>query len=127
MIRRPPRSTRTDTLFPYTTLFRSWKRGQCAPIPGRTMPAMVVVERDYPNIHRKFTSLGPLLDKHGNGGKGMSWNTQDEVEFLGNLNQRVGEPGVSQGRPRIDSAIDACEVILQIGRASGRERVWQYV
>src|SRR3546814_4997645 len=27
MIRRPPRSTRTDTLFPYTTLFRS-RRGQ---------------------------------------------------------------------------------------------------
>src|SRR3546814_4959223 len=33
MIRRPPRSTRTDTLFPYTTLFRS----ACAvPDPGRT-------------------------------------------------------------------------------------------
>src|SRR3546814_10236019 len=28
MIRRPPRSTRTDTLFPYTTLFRSEKRGR---------------------------------------------------------------------------------------------------
>src|SRR3546814_11714292 len=30
MIRRPPRSNRTDTLFPYTTLFRSWpfKDGQ---------------------------------------------------------------------------------------------------
>src|SRR3546814_7971528 len=27
MIRRPPRSTRTDTLFPYTTLFRSTERG----------------------------------------------------------------------------------------------------
>src|SRR3546814_14073063 len=27
MIRRPPRSTRTDTLFPDTTLFRSWKMG----------------------------------------------------------------------------------------------------
>src|SRR6056297_3695313 len=27
MIRRPPRSTRTDTLFPYTTLFRSHARG----------------------------------------------------------------------------------------------------
>src|SRR3546814_11013901 len=26
MIRRPPRSTRTDTLFPYTTRFRSWDR-----------------------------------------------------------------------------------------------------
>src|SRR3546814_4768169 len=31
MIRRPPRSTRTDTLFPYTTLFRSLRRrrGRC--------------------------------------------------------------------------------------------------
>src|SRR3546814_19955168 len=28
MIRRPPRSTRTDTLFPYTTLFRSRLRGR---------------------------------------------------------------------------------------------------
>src|SRR3546814_15653966 len=28
MIRRPPRSTRTDTLFPYTTLFRSERRGR---------------------------------------------------------------------------------------------------
>src|SRR3546814_10469847 len=33
MIRRPPRSTRTDTLFPYTTLFRSASRhfADCAP------------------------------------------------------------------------------------------------
>src|SRR3546814_1074626 len=32
MIRRPPRSTRTDTLFPYTTLFRSYRlrRPQCS-------------------------------------------------------------------------------------------------
>src|SRR3546814_9897261 len=29
MIRRPPRSTRTDTLFPYTTLFRSTRRIRC--------------------------------------------------------------------------------------------------
>src|SRR3546814_19094842 len=34
MIRRPPRSTRTDTLFPYTTLFRS-----CAAQPIRKNPA----------------------------------------------------------------------------------------
>src|SRR3546814_17419479 len=27
MIRRPPRATRTDPLFPYTTLFRSWQAG----------------------------------------------------------------------------------------------------
>src|SRR3546814_5605562 len=34
MIRRPPRSTRTDTLFPYTTLFRSRPRGQEIAGPG---------------------------------------------------------------------------------------------
>src|SRR3546814_1912651 len=33
MIRRPPRSTRTDTLFPYTTLFRSWRRGLLIGVP----------------------------------------------------------------------------------------------
>src|SRR3546814_8078303 len=33
MIRRPPRSTRTDTLFPYTTLFRSVQLGAgCVPV-----------------------------------------------------------------------------------------------
>src|SRR3546814_20239876 len=37
MIRRPPRSTRTDTLFPYTTLFRSgaWLHDANAIIGGR--------------------------------------------------------------------------------------------
>src|SRR3546814_12745409 len=33
MIRRPPRSTRTDTLFPYTTLFRSDKLRKLLPVP----------------------------------------------------------------------------------------------
>src|SRR3546814_5352005 len=35
MIRRPPRSTRTDTLFPYTTLFRS-RGSHRPPEPGQT-------------------------------------------------------------------------------------------
>src|SRR3546814_18748214 len=34
MIRRPPRSTRTDTLFPYTTLFRSLRRRQASANDG---------------------------------------------------------------------------------------------
>src|SRR3546814_8404960 len=43
MIRRPPRSTRTDTLFPYTTLFRSEIRGQ---FPGRVV-AVTKAVGDY--------------------------------------------------------------------------------
>src|SRR3546814_15136295 len=34
MIRRPPRSTRTDTLFPYTTLFRSVEYAKVPPDSG---------------------------------------------------------------------------------------------
>jgi nitrate reductase alpha subunit len=93
---------------------RDWKRGECEPVPGKTMPGMVVVERDYPNLYRKFTSLGPLLDKLGNWGKGLVWDTKDEVEFLGQLNSRVTEAGVSVDRPRIETAIDAAEVILHL-------------
>src|SRR3546814_9226358 len=33
MLPRPPRSTRTDTLFPYTTLFRSWRNPVCYHAP----------------------------------------------------------------------------------------------
>src|SRR3546814_16914995 len=38
MIRRPPRSTRTDTLFPYTTLFRSVHRAQREELERRDEP-----------------------------------------------------------------------------------------
>src|SRR3546814_15014295 len=41
MIRRPPRSTRTDTLFPYTTLFRSVQRR------GRQLVAAAVARQEH--------------------------------------------------------------------------------
>ena len=91
-----------------------WKRGQCELIPGRTAPSMVVVERDYPNLYAKFASLGPLLDTQGNGGKGMSWETKHEVEFLEKLNHSVTEPGISHGRAKLETAIDVAEAILHL-------------
>src|SRR3546814_18184463 len=48
MIRRPPRSTRTDTLFPYTTLFRSFTS-----VPsGKRCPRSRFVERRMVNKTR---------------------------------------------------------------------------
>ncbi|MCH8501111.1 MAG: nitrate reductase subunit alpha [Aliidiomarina sp.] len=93
---------------------KAWWKGECEPIPGQTMPNLVEVERDYPNTYHRFTSLGPLMDKLGNGGKGINWNTQDEVDFLGKLNRKHVEEGANQGRPKIETAIDACEVILSL-------------
>jgi nitrate reductase alpha subunit len=84
-------------------------------IPGKTAPQMQVVERDYPNVYKRFTALGPLMDKLGNGGKGIGWNTRTEVEAT-RRTQRPGSltEGVTKGMPKIDTDIDACEVVLQL-------------
>jgi nitrate reductase / nitrite oxidoreductase, alpha subunit len=100
---------------------KDWKRGECEPVPGKTLPSMTVVERDYPSTYRKFTALGPLMSKVGNGGKGIAWNTQHEVEALAKLNGVVAEPGVAQGLPRIETDIDAAETILMLAPETNGE------
>lgn len=92
---------------------KEWKKGECDLIPGKTAPHIITVERDYPATWERFTSLGPLLDKLGNGGKGINWNTDTEIELLKKLNY-VKHDGPAAGRPRIESAIDAAEVILTL-------------
>ncbi|MGB4359750.1 MAG: molybdopterin dinucleotide binding domain-containing protein, partial [Rhodoferax sp.] len=93
---------------------QDWKRGEIELIPGKTAPNMVVVERDYPNLYKRFTALGPLMNKVGNGGKGINWDTKIEVTQLGQLNGLVTDAGVTCGMPKIDTDIDACEVVLQL-------------
>ena len=93
---------------------KEWKKGEIAPLPGKTMPQVTLVERDYPNVYKRFTALGPLMEKLGNGGKGIAWKTEHEVEFLKRLNGTVAEDGPTQGMARIDSDIDACEVVLTL-------------
>src|SRR3546814_9819040 len=74
MIRRPPRSTRTDTLFPYTTLFRS----QLAVLEDDTNQTVVVVDRlltelsddirrqsAYVGIERQDLNAMAVAIKHG--------------------------------------------------------------
>jgi len=98
-----------------------WKRGEVEPIPGKTMPQVAVVERDYPNLYKRFTALGPLMSKLGNGGKGMSWNTEREVDLLRKLNGVVTEEGATKGLPRIDTDIDAAEVLLTLAPETNGE------
>src|SRR3546814_5750610 len=56
MIRRPPRSTRTDTLFPYTTLFRSVARGaDDEPLGNFHLPAPLRL--DHGGVARRLDIL----------------------------------------------------------------------
>jgi nitrate reductase alpha subunit len=93
---------------------QDWKKGECDLIPGKTAPQVTVVERDYPNTFKRFTALGPLMEKVGNGGKGIGWDTKDEVQQLRELNGSVQEEGVSKGMPKIVSDIDAAEVVMML-------------
>src|SRR3546814_15907548 len=92
MIRRPPRSTRTDKLLPYTTLFRSRDKQRVQPFFGE--PSL---QQPRPQRHEPPAIEGDLRD-------------------IVTLVERV-EP------VRHELVFDRS----QIGRASCRERVCQYV
>src|SRR3546814_13186969 len=96
MIRRPPRSTRTDTLFPYTTLFRS----RCAASNG----------------HAKFllsSPQNPALEELARR------NKRDDLSYRSRVKESI--------REIFKRATEAAVDFEEIGRASCRERVCQYV
>ena len=94
---------------------RDWKTGACEPIPGRTMPKLVVVERDYAAVLDKWLALGPLVDELGATAKGIGWKPLEEVEELRRRN------GQANGRPSLARDVDWCEAILALsGVTNGR-------
>ncbi len=106
---------------------QDWKTGDIDPIPGKTMPQVSVVTRDYAAIHARFTSVGPLLEKVGNGGKGIGWKTGHEVAELRALNG-VHRTGPAKGQPKIETDIDAAEVILMLAPETNGEvavKAWE--
>ena len=107
---------------------KDWKKGECDLIPGKTAPNYIAVERDYPNLYKKFTSVGPLLEKLGNGGKGITWDTKVEVRHLRDLNGVVQDEGVSEGHAKLETAIDAAEMILMLAPETNGEvavKAWE--
>ncbi|MCC2096175.1 MAG: nitrate reductase subunit alpha, partial [Hyphomicrobiales bacterium] len=106
---------------------KDWKKGECEPVAGKTMPVVTTIERDYRHVYERFTSLGPLMETVGNGIKGLAWPTGHEVEHLKNLNG-VHAEGDNKGRVRIVSDIDATEVILMLAPETNGEvavRAWE--
>ncbi|HET6684026.1 MAG TPA: nitrate reductase subunit alpha [Gaiella sp.] len=99
---------------------RDWRAGECDPVPGRTMPKLIVVERDYPAVAAKLHALGPLLETLGSANKGASWKPLAEVEWLLAQNGAV-HGGPADGRPSLERVEQACEAILALsGTTNGR-------
>ena len=97
-----------------TTDAIDWKRSGKDIKPGVNFSKIVTLKRNYPETFKRFTSLGPLMKTIGNGGKGIDWNTDAELTLLAQLNHTVLEEGETKGLPRIDTDIDAAEVILTL-------------
>src|SRR3546814_15739456 len=117
MIRRPPRSTRTDTLFPYTTLFRSlallaalaWPAAHARdatpqPAPAATQPVAV---DDTPE-QAPQPALEPFV---------ATYEAYKKGDLAGNATMKVVHTDGPQWR---------VDLGLTIGRGSGRERACQY-
>jgi nitrate reductase alpha subunit len=99
---------------------RDWRAGECEPVPGQTMPKLVVVERDYPAVGEKWRALGPLVEQLGTAVKGANWKPVQEVAELRAANGTV-RGGVADGRPRLETVQQACETILMLsGTTNGR-------
>src|SRR3546814_16872470 len=114
MIRRPPRSTRTDTLFPYTTLFRSdatislIDEGDLRPTAPR------VAERAGVSVRSVFQHFDDLESLHAAVAERL-------VERVAVLVVPIDPAGQLDDRPtRIVHP-------RELGRASCRESVCQYV
>ncbi|MGW0735630.1 nitrate reductase subunit alpha [Streptomyces sp. NPDC002851] len=97
-----------------------WKRGECEPVPGRTLPNLAVVERDYTAIGEKFAALGPLVEELGLPAKGIALRPDHEVKELKERNGTV-RGGPADGRPLLNTPIKACNTILALsGTTNGR-------
>ncbi len=106
---------------------KDWRYNECEAIPGITMPALKVVTRDYPNLHHRFTTLGPKLDELGNGGKGINWQTGDEIENLKIINRTKSDDDFGE-RPSLETAANVAEAILTLAPETNGKvalKAWQ--
>src|SRR3546814_12967740 len=106
MIRRPPRSTRTDTLFPYTTLFRAHFLPPVGQHEGKA--AIYVAARREPLVEADIIGLVRIDLAHCPGLAGLAGQNRLDSSIIGK-------------RSSDDEAV-ALGAQAQIGQASGGER-----
>src|SRR3546814_18827254 len=149
MMRRPPRSTRTDTLFPYTTLFRSAKGGwqtcidavnsligdmaypttEVARVIGAVakgdLSQTMVLEIDERPLRGEFLRIGKIVNTMvGQLGSFASEVTRvaREVGTEGKLGGPAQVKGVAGTWKDLTDNVNLMATNPKIGRASGRER-----
>ncbi len=111
------------------TQVQDWRAGECEPIPGKTMPHLAVVERDYKNLYHRFISLGPLMRKDGISGNGVHVPIAEQYDELVKnpvgispdpRHMRCVEWG-GQRYPSLEDALDAANTLLALAPETNGE------
>jgi nitrate reductase / nitrite oxidoreductase, alpha subunit len=109
-------------------LVKDWSKGECEPIPGKTMPQIHVVERDYKQIYNKMIALGPNVVKQPLGAHGINWMVEQEYESLKKRLGTIQNGTMVDGCPDIRDAKNACEVVLTLSSTTNGKiavRAWK--
>ncbi|HCT7967904.1 TPA: nitrate reductase subunit alpha [Staphylococcus aureus] len=112
--------TKQEISTPYGVV-KDWSKGEIEAVPGRTMPNFAIVERDYTKIYDKYVTLGPVLEKGKVGAHGVSFGVSEQYEELKSMLgtwSDTNEDSVRTNRPRIDTARNVADAILNISSAT---------
>ena len=93
-----------------------WIKGECDAVPGKTMPNLKVVKRDYKNVYKQFTSYGPLVRQNGLGAHGTSYAVADEYDEY--IQTHRTETWDGNSYPSLDRDEDVCNAILHLATVS---------
>lgn len=97
-----------------------WTRdGAVAAIPGRTMPHLTVVERDYTTLFERFASFGPRARDDGMEGHGLRWPIKDLYEQK--LKEGPSRMWNGVAYPSLERAEDAIDIILRFAPETNGE------
>src|SRR3546814_17451538 len=123
MIRRPPRATRTDTLVPYTTLFRSDDSFGFCPraFIGKRQNRSGWIEPCFQRLPVRGHVLDRLL-RHSALHRGLGHGGGNDLHQA-----RIERRRDDIFRTEAVRAALSARHFFQIGRESWRERVWKYV
>jgi nitrate reductase alpha subunit len=96
-----------------------WITGDVDPVPGKTMPGLKVVQRDYGRLYDRYTSFGPLPREAGLGAHGTHYAVEDQIDALMEVVPKREVDG--QVLPSIANARDACNVVLALATTTNGE------
>lgn len=102
---------------------RDWAKGECDPVPGKTMPNIAIVERHYPDIYQKFISLGRNFRDKGLSVHGTHYDVDDAYDAF--IQHHPTERWNEVSYPSLKDARDVCNVILHFAAETNGEMAWR--